>query len=93
MASWLDGVHDGAREIREIAYDLQGLAASFSNTGNDVVADRLRRAALDLEAAQKSMIDAISGNLRDEVRKSMDGIGITIGALLQAGASEVSKKG
>lgn len=68
--SFNDVIYSVAGSMRHAGYNLESLAASFNDTGNAVVAERLWAIAKDLEDDRKILMDAWGHKVHDDLRAS-----------------------
>ena len=68
MSEYLDGVHDNADIIYQVAEELHYLAVAFKRTGNDAMAEKLSLQSARLHRAQKGITNAVSKELTRQVK-------------------------
>jgi len=67
---WFDPIHEEARRISDISYELLNLARAFKRTGNSDAYKELAQVADELLGSQKCITHAIGIHIAEEVKKS-----------------------
>ena len=75
-------VHAESGRLKDVIRELSTLSDSFSDTGNDRVADRLYALAETIESVRKSILEAHYQRSQDEYRETTSGVASVLNAIL-----------
>ncbi len=89
---WLERAFTSERVIRDVAYSLQSLAASFYRTGNDRLSQELYDDAADLLDAAETISGAIGESINESFKASQQATRNMVMAAFAMGGSDEMKQ-
>lgn len=81
-AAWPTNALDDCSHIEREASSLRYLAESFEHVGNEIVAERLREIALELNHRSKQIRDDIGNAVNQRFKDSMESSGNILAAVM-----------
>lgn len=88
--NWLDGMHNHAASLREIAAQIRELGAAFMRTGNENVSGELFELAQEVRTQAEKASDLTATKVNGDYREAVQGTANALRAAL-AGA-EMAKR-
>lgn len=72
--TWIDPTFEAGQSLIGCAYEIEGLANAFYDTGNTKVSDKLFLIADSIRHSEKTIREAIAEHVQDDLRQSQQGV-------------------